>query len=745
MRREVADTFRAATECLGVPAVRQQLLQLAQQTQAAWQWGGSWQEYECGLYALNLVWAKQRSAQPGAACVAEARQAAALVAAALQPGLPKLAGTALTLLGGMAEQLPLLETSRQEQPALQQQQQQPSLPQHHHQQQSQQPPLQHLLSLLVQLLQQAHDDKLSRNAATCCSRLAAHRPLAALLVARHPSWSDALCACFATASSQQPQHAQHGEDQPTSQFLLSAICHLAAASAEAGPPAESGQAAAAAASQRGSQLLQQLLSQPAAAAEAALAAAAAALDAELKQQQLGQAAVHVQIIAVALEAAAGSSTSGGSGSKELRRNGLAEQLPVVLASLAGVLQQAAAAAAAAASAQLPGDPLLLQALCRVAAATAPTPAAGAGLQLLQPFAAAPQHPCVLLALTAMAGSSFLQDSMPQLQHAVSACIQAAAAQHAGNPDWQAALLQLGEACLAHLPAVAADAAALDALLGAAQHSMRSYHRAVCEQAVSFAEALCCAGSCAPAASGAGQGPAAAAARHQLQQRLDGGGLGAALVLGLLLAAAGAMPPYMIIAIADALHRTWRAAGNDRCGGSSVGTRGRGTGQSLCSEACSSCLHAAQPRSRLTLPGCPLRRFAAWLRIAALESAPEDAPWRRWKLEAQQAAVADLLSTQCAQDARRFKRLLKVCGGFLSFLRLFLPSAVAASRGCSRRARGLEGTRLRLPLLGKAPTERKNVPGDVLPAWLPLSAPHCVQVLTGGKKKGQRVDQPAKGA
>lgn len=85
-----------------------------------------------------------------------------------------------------------------------------------------------------------------------------------------------------------------------------------------------------------------------------------------------------------------------------------------------------------------------------------------------------------------------------------------------------------------------------------------------------------------------------------------------------------------------------------------------TGQSLCSEACSSRLHAAEPRSRRTLPGCPLRRFAAWLRSAALESAPEDAPWRRWKPEAQQAAVADLLSPQCAQDARRFKRLLKVC-------------------------------------------------------------------------------------
>ena len=44
-------------------------------------------------------------------------------------------------------------------------------------------------------------------------------------------------------------------------------------------------------------------------------------------------------------------------------------------------------------------------------------------------------------------------------------------------------------------------------------------------------------------------------------------------------------------------------------------------------------------------------------------AADAAPWRRWKPEAQVAAVADLLSPLCAADDRRFKRLLKVlCGG-----------------------------------------------------------------------------------
>ena len=552
VRREVADTFRAATDCLGMPAARQQLLQLAQQAHAAWQAGGGWQEFECALYALNLVWSKQRSVPPSAACAAETLQATALVAAALQPGVPKLAGTALTLLGGMAEQLPLLEGA------------QPHRQQQPHEQQ-QQPPLLRLLSLLVQMLQQTGDDKLSRNAATCCSRLAAHRPLAALLVTRHPGWSDALCGCFAVAAGGQQQQLQPGEDQPTSQFLLSAICHLAAAGAEAGAAAE---ASPAAAGQRGSQLLQQLLSQPAAAAEAALAAAATASTTEHRQQLLSQVALHIETIAVALEAAAGGS-AGGSGSKEgPPTNCLAEQLPALLSSLAGVLQHAVTVAASAAAAQLPGKPQLLQALCRVAAATAATPAASAGLQLLQPFAAAPQDPCVLRSFTSMAGSTYLQASVPQLQQAVSSCIQAIAAQHADDPDWQPALLCLGEACLRHLPAVAADAASLDALLTVAQHSMGSYNRTVCEQAVSFAEAVCCGGSSGQLiAGGAAQNMAAGtAARQQLQQRLDAGGLGTALVLGLLLAAAGAMPPYMVIAIADALHRVWRTVGTDRCGG-----------------------------------------------------------------------------------------------------------------------------------------------------------------------------------
>ena len=70
------------------------------------------------------------------------------------------------------------------------------------------------------------------------------------------------------------------------------------------------------------------------------------------------------------------------------------------------------------------------------------------------------------------------------------------------------------------------------------------------------------------------------------------------------------------------------------------------------------------------PPLPPRRFDAWLREAALQLAGGgEAPWRRWKAEAQAAALRELLAEPCLHDARRFKRLLKVgapcsCNGSL---------------------------------------------------------------------------------
>jgi hypothetical protein len=573
VRREAADTFRGAADVLGPADARRQLLQLAAQTAAA----GAQLQQECCLYALNLVWGRQRAQQRREEAAAEAAAAAAAALAALAPAAPKLAGTALTLLGGMAEQLVLL-TSLDSVPhcTVQQAGQSSDL-------------LQALLDRLLQLLRLTADAKLSRNAATCCHRLTGCRALAAALAARHARWADALCSCFAEAGGMR-QLPRSGEDLTTAQFLLASICHLAAAAAQ-------GPGGAAASGNGGMLLLQRLLSQPAAAARAALAAAtAAAAGSEEQREQLGCAAVQVETIAVALEAAAGEGTSDGSPSP------LASHLPALLAGAASALQAAASMAAACAAPPAHGGsppPLqpLVQAVCRVAAAVSGTPAAMDGLALLRPLLASPPGPCLLTALSQLvAGSSGDgggSATRQELEAAVGASLCSAAAAHGADPDWQPALLALGALCLLKLPAAAAAPASLDALLTTAWHSMRSYHRAPCEAVLRFAETLCCvgcptprrqpAGSCRlptssphahpePPGSGAGEA-AAAAARQHLRQRLDAG-LGWQLVQGLLLAAAGGMPPYMLVLVADALHRTWLAVGTDRWGrrqGSDVAT------------------------------------------------------------------------------------------------------------------------------------------------------------------------------
>lgn len=562
----MADTFRSAADCLGPQRARQQLLQLARQAQAAWHAAGGagtgWQQLECCLYALNLVWSRQRDEAQEGQAAEQVQQAAEAVAAALQPAVPKLAGTALTLLGGMPEQLLLLLPLPPPAPGrLDGRKQQGDAT------------LSQLLCLLLQLLQQSADKKLSRNAATCCHRLTGCRPLAAALATRHPGWGDELCRCFAAGGGMQQQ--AHGEDLSTGQFLLVSVCHLAAASAASGKAGGRGGADCSGASQQagssGDSLLRQLLGQVGAAAEAALHAAGQAPPGSSQQQRaLNQAVAQVETVAVALEAVAG---------------GMADQLPDLLAWLEGVLHLAVAAAGGDLRGQQRGQeqcgqqPALQEAVCKVAAALAASPAAAHGLELLLGFTARPQHPAVLHTLgqfVCISGGSRV--GLEPLPAAVSASLQAAASRLAvdAEPAWQVAALSLGQACLQHLPGVAADAAVLQALLACLEQGMASYHREVCEAALPCAEALLCISCrqqrplpcCSNNGSGGGGGShvatdASAAVSH-LQQQLDTGGLGPGLVLGLLLAAAGGMPPYMMVHVADALYRCWRAAGDARC-------------------------------------------------------------------------------------------------------------------------------------------------------------------------------------
>ena len=493
---------------------------------------------------------------------------AAAVAAARHPAAPKLAGTALTLVGGLAEQLPLLCKQQGQQQQQQQQQQgaaQGVLPQ--------------LLSLLLHLVQQRGDEKLQRNAATACYRLVSSRHLAAALAAQHPHWCQALCDCYAAMGGMQ-QRVQAGGDLSTAQFLLICVCHLAAATSACD----------------GGELLQRLLGQPAASADRVLAAileAPTAAGGEAWWHHLEQAALHLETIAVAVEAVCGvGSGIGGGGGGGISVSGsnsssILGQLPHLLESLESLLQRAAALAVAAAAsgvasaaAEQPRHPqLLLQAVCRVAAAAiavaAPSTLALA-LRLLQPCTAPPYHPCVLTTLAQLVAApvgAACEKPGREMQAVVvaSAVRGAAAAGRDADADWQPALLQLGEACLRHQPSVlAGDDPCLEGILSTAQHSMRSYHRAVCDQVLLFAEALCCIG-CRPDDGGSGTPqlwPSAAAAAdaaavQHLRGRLDERGLGAALVLGLLLGASGGMPPYTVAPVAEAAFRTWRAVGTER--------------------------------------------------------------------------------------------------------------------------------------------------------------------------------------
>lgn len=100
------------------------------------------------------------------------------------------------------------------------------------------------------------------------------------------------------------------------------------------------------------------------------------------------------------------------------------------------------------------------------------------------------------------------------------------------------------------------------------------------------------------------------------------------------------------------------------------------------------------------------RFTAWFGDAVLAQAPDHAPWRRWKQEAQQSAVAELLGPQCARDARRFKR-------------------VRQAHHCSARP----------------PESPRQL--AVMSTHQPPYHAQMLKVLCGGKKKGQHLDQPAR--
>ena len=597
VRKELADSFRAAAAAVGGAEAAQGLLDLASQSLATWQADASpaqgWEQAECALYALNLLLPKllMQQSQQGRAMGASAAQQAANQAlraclAALEPGAPKLAGTALTLVGGLAPPLAELQLlagsgGGGEQGGGMSSGWAAELG----------ATLAEVLAALLALLECA-DPKLSRNAATAVHRLCSSPRLAAGLVGQHGAWVGQLAALYCRGGGL--QHApKGGDDLSREEFMLRALCHLARAAPAAGSAAGEPEAQAAGGLPG---LMLQLVRQPAAQAGEALA--------QLEERQraaaggalpLGPAAAaavercgaQLEVAAVALESGAPR------GDARLLQPALEELLAVAQRALRLVRPSPAPAPHLA--------PLLRGACHAVAAAAsaAPHPAVlGSALSLLGPLLTELRHPCLLDALSAVVGAAAAAAAdaagaatqptangasapapavaalLPSLAAALAAALEGAA-RHAGDPEWEAPALLLGAAAARQIPQLLAPAepggtALLRQLLAAVQWGASSYHREVCEATLELAGALL--RSSWLAAAGAGQ-PGEA----------EGGSAPARLVLWLLLAASGAQPPYMVQPIAQLLHSAWAAAGSDRCGGGAV--EGPATGAGAVDTSC----------------------------------------------------------------------------------------------------------------------------------------------------------------
>ncbi|WIA20848.1 hypothetical protein OEZ85_005198 [Tetradesmus obliquus] len=150
---------------------------------------GDWLPLESGLYAANVVLGKQR----GEAAVPRVQQLVQYAAAAVSHpgGSLKLAGTALTLLGGLAAWLA-------EHPQ--------SLP---------------LVLPAVVAALHSPDEKLSRNAATCAQRLASCDGLAAQLAHGQPQFVSQLLREYQRGGGLATRaDAAQGDDKPTEELLL---------------------------------------------------------------------------------------------------------------------------------------------------------------------------------------------------------------------------------------------------------------------------------------------------------------------------------------------------------------------------------------------------------------------------------------------------------------------------------------------------------------------------------------------
>lgn len=324
------------------------------------------------------------------------------------------------------------------------------------------------------------------------------------------------------------------------------------------------------------------------------------------------AAVHHQVISSSgtatddsNPAAAGSSASNSEGrSRDVWQAGvLLQQLSQLLQQLPGHLLQ---------------QPCCLQLLCSsVAAATA------AGVL---PAVECRMSIAAVLGAASANGTAYQQQLLQMLQGLTARAVGAAAAsilqqQGGADPDHTSAALALATVGLQQCPAVLA-ASDLDMLLSLTLTATRTCHLKQCTAVLDWIQVLAQAAypqqlQHQQRAAGADEGQGNLTCRalhHQLES-----GVGAQLVLSLLLAASGGMPPDVVLPISLCLHSVWLSVGR--------------------------------------------RVFGSWVTAAVMQLAPESAPWVKQRHAAKVAFVADLTDAACLTDTTRFKRIVKnFCGG-----------------------------------------------------------------------------------
>lgn len=659
VRRELASALRDITALVGLDTMLQYMasvVQAAAHTAQQRQPGElpDWLDLECALYAANVVLGRCSDTFDSGSIQILVDIAAGSIM--LNTGSHKLAGTALTLLGGLpgwyvrhAELVPFVLHA-------------------------------------VQFSLQADDDKLSRNAATTIHRLAQHEGLARLLVKHHIDWLDALMSLYHSHGGVQSKSG-HGYDLTTEEFILVALCRIACVVPEDCGPCN---------------LLLHLAAPKADEARRQLRALGLGPVVGQQAAELAEAvAKAVEVLAVVLESvpvpASGAAASGA----------LVGQVTEMVSCVWDVLQggmQLASRHGAIQPAMVASCCEFLRAAVRVLG-RGPAPLLQPIVALLQPLPASVLAlPCVMQLLTACmnlyppvasadsagAGATAAAAAaavvgtadMAEVEVDGGAAEEAEAAAAAfravvttsltcaceqvlsvqTSPEAMIALLRLASGCTRHCAGVLGSQALIDSLSSATVVALKTYDAEQCKSVLEWVAALCSAPygtassgammAAAVAAKSAREGGAAAAvsaalaadeleelasmpsasassaassestegqaALGLLRNQLDTG-LGAQLVVGLMMAAGGDMPPDHVLPVAGTLHAIWVS--------------------------------------------CGTRRFTCWLETAVFHISPPGAPWlQRFKPEMKALFVRELTGPDCQQDVARFKRVLKAFTG-----------------------------------------------------------------------------------